>query len=105
MKDGDLKMIGIKTHYNKIAANINYVQSEAEQEVFCKKLHKVCVPQEKDCTACPYFAGLMGGYGHECQWEDAVPSIIEDVIIDWEDRYKELIRVSKLIDMGLIKKG
>ena len=98
-------MIEVIPHYNKIATHINYAQSEAEQEVFCKKLHKVCVPQEKDCTNCPYFGGLMGGYGHECHWEDAVPSIVENVIVEWRDRHKELIRVSQLIDKGYITKG
>lgn len=99
-------MIGVRTHYNKIADNINYVQSQAEQEVYCKRLHKVTVPQASDCTECPYFGGVMGGYGHECVWEDCYPSIDNGpVVIDWNDRNKELLRVSKLIDRGLLKKG
>ena len=99
-------MIGMRIHYNKIANNINYAQNQAEQEVYCKKLHKVTVPQSKDCTTCPYYGGVMGGYGHECAWEDCYPSSGGGIVtIEWADRHKELLRVSQLIDEGLLKRG
>ena len=98
-------MRAVRTHYNKIASHINDTDNQTEQEVYCKRLHKVTVPQKKDCDTCPYFVGVMGGYGHECTWEDCVPSIVKTIVIKWEDRNNEFMRVSKLIDEGLIKKG
>ena len=62
-------------------------------------------PSTEECKSCPYYGGFAGGYGHECYWEDVVPIEEDQVIVQWEDRYNELIRVSKLIDKGLITKG
>lgn len=78
------------------------------RSVFCKKFHKITEPLAEDCNDCPYFAGLMQGWGHECAWED----VMDDKYIDgdtldipWESRHSELRRVSRLIDKGIIRKG
>ena len=96
-------------HYNKIGHEINESLTEYpsnDREVYCKKLHTVKEPEEADCMGCPYFGGLMQGYGHECVWDDDVPTTFDtEQVVDWEDRNKEFLRVSKLIDKGVLKKG
>ena len=76
--------------------------------IFCKKNHKVMEPLADDCMSCPYYAGLMQGWGHECAWEDELNDEFVDgdtMDIPWDAREKELLRVSKLIDRGIIQKG
>lgn len=98
------------THYNLIQSHINTVlQDESPKtyrEVYCKKLHKVWEPDAIECETCPYFGGLMGGYGHECVWEDVVAFYDDDEkVVRYEDRNAEMLRVSQLIDNGVLKKG
>lgn len=101
-------MMAIKKipHINHISGHINFLDGNSKKfEVYCRRFHKVYAPSTEDCQSCPYYAGFAGGYGHECVWEDCVP--VEDTTVDiaWDDRYNELIRVSPLIDKGIIKKG
>ena len=96
-------------HYNRIQTHINDALendfSDSSRGVYCKKLHKVTAPDASDCSTCPYYGGLMGGWGHECVWTD-VPLFDGEIerLIPWVDRHKELVRVSKLIDNGVIDK-
>lgn len=75
--------------------------------IFCKKLHKITEPLVDDCSGCSYFAGLMGGYGHECAWED----VLDDKQINgyrtilWTERKEEMHRVLNLIADGILEKG
>lgn len=96
-------------HYNKIGHEINESLTNypsSDREVYCKRLHTVKEPETQDCVGCPYFGGLMQGYGHECVWEDDVPTTFDDEqVVDWADRNKEFLRVSRLIDKGVLKKG
>ena len=98
----------------KVVNHLNYIgypimapqlATQGDAEVFCKKRHAVIDPSIDDCKNCPYFGGVMQGYGHECIWEDIVPAEIEEVIVEHSDRQKEFMRVSKLIDQGYLKKG
>ena len=102
-------MRGTIPHYNFIGRHINDSlqdnRSQSDREVFCKKLHTVLEPEVKDCQGCPYFGGLMGGYGHECVWYDVYPSNLNSIMVEHKDRYKELKRVSDLIAAGELKKG
>lgn len=96
-------------HQNLIGHEINEsIQEEydsKDREIFCKKLHKITEPDEKDCDSCPYFAGFMMGHGHECVWEDVIDTDEDTKIIPHQDARKEMYRVSKLIDEGILKKG
>ena len=96
-------------HYNKIGHEINISLSgypSSDREVYCKKLHKVTEPLEKDCYNCPYFGGVMQGYGHECVWDDDVESTFDyEKLVKHDDRNKELARVSRLIEKGILKRG
>lgn len=96
-------------HNNFIGGNINDLlrnkAPESSYEVYCKKLHTIKVPTENDCTNCPYFSGLLQGYGHQCNWEDIVPVETTELDIQPSEKQKEFLRVSKLIDRGLLKKG
>ena len=97
-------------HQNMIDHEINHSleknsESSKGREVFCKKNHKVMEPLEKDCSNCPYFAGWMQGYGHECVWEDVIDASQDVKVIPQNQARQELYRVSKLIDQGIIKKG
>ena len=73
----------------------------------------------KDCASCPCMEGWMGGNGHECVWEDIIPDDPKDPEakmfdglksnwtirnIPWEQRTQEFLRVSKLIDQGILQK-
>lgn len=99
-------------HLNQIGHEINESLTNdypsSDREIFCKRLHKITEPMQKDCSTCPYFAGLMMGYGHECKWEDVVDEGDEgqfvEKLVPHQDVKKELYRVSKLIDQGIIKK-
>lgn len=97
-------------HYNRIQTHINDALEndfpEGSRGVYCKKLHKVTEPETSDCSNCEYYGGLMGGWGHECVWEDEQLREEEhERVIPWVNRHKELLRVSKLIDDGIIAKN
>lgn len=96
-------------HQNLIGHEINEsIQGEynsKDREIFCKKLHKITEPDAKECDSCPYFAGWMMGRGHECKWEDVIDADSDTRVIPHKDARKEMYRVSKLIDEGVIKKG
>lgn len=103
-------MIAEVRHYNKIGNEINISLNSdklsSDREVYCKKLHTIKEPDISDCTNCPYFGGLMQGYGHECVWNDEVVDEYDaEKVIQWKDRNKEFLRVSKLIDEGILTKG
>lgn len=95
-------------HLNYISQNINDSDNESalvhEREIYCRKLHSIVEPLKRDCESCPCFNGLLQGEGHECVWEDVLPADS----VEWEvypyDKQKELLRVSKLIDEGLLQK-
>lgn len=96
-------------HYNRIQTHINDALendfSESSRGIYCKKLHKITEPERSDCINCQYYGGLMGGWGHECVWEDEQLRDERERLIPWVDRHKELLRVSKLIDQGVISKN
>lgn len=96
-------------HQNMIGHEINQsIQDEhpvGDREIYCKRQHKIVEPDAKDCEKCPYFAGWMMGHGHECVWEDVTDTNQIVVTIPHQDARKELMRVSKLIDAGVLKKG
>ncbi len=91
-------------HHNLIGHEINesliyYKNDVFDREIYCRKKHMITEPKEKDCTYCPYYAGLELGHGHECLWEDVVD---EQYNIPHDERYKEYERVDKLIKQGII---
>ncbi len=91
-------------HHNYIGHEINesleyHADDVFDREVYCRKMHQVKEPLEKECMTCPYFAGVMQGHGHECGWEDCVEA---EYVVRHEDRYKEYERVDKLIKLGEI---
>lgn len=97
-------------HINFIGHEINQSiedgYPESDREVFCKKLHTIKEPDEADCMNCPYFGGMGQGTAHECVWEEPVDISSELVMyIEHKDRQKEMMRVSEMIDAGVIQKG
>lgn len=101
-------------HYNYIGHDINLSLDDypaSDREVYCKKLHKIYEPLWEDCKNCPHFGGWMQGQGHECVWDDVAPyktnnpQAILDYVVEHKDRHKEFMRVSKLIDEGVLQKG
>lgn len=104
--------VGLVYHRNWIEEEINesynnhpdVPEGYEGRKIFCKRRHAVIEPMETDCDDCPYLAGFMQGHGHECAWEDVI-NHGDTKDINWEDRDKELLRVSKLIDEKIIKKG
>lgn len=93
-------------HHNLIGHEINeslqfYADEIMDREIYCRKLHAIMEPKEKDCEYCPFFAGLEQGHGHECAWEDIEEQ--NDLVIPHEERYREYERVDKLIKQGILK--
>lgn len=97
-------------HVNLIGHEINESLKnklpQSDREIYCKKLHKITEPDDHDCRNCKYFAGTAMGHGIECKWKDVVDDPhIDEVIVPHKNRRTELVRVSKLIDRGILKKG
>ena len=92
-------------HHNYIGHEINesleyHADGVLDREVYCRKMHQVTEPTEKECLTCPHCAGWMQGHGHECAWEDYTET---EHTVQHEDRYREYERVDKLIKLGKIK--
>ena len=68
-------------HINLIGHEINQSiedgYPESDREIYCKRLHTIKEPDEKDCMNCPYFGGLGQGTAHECVWEEPVDISLE----------------------------
>ncbi len=95
-------------HMNAIGHEINESLANypaSDREIYCKRLHKITEPDAEVCDKCPYFAGWMQGHGHECKWEDVIDINRDEKFIPHDKVRDEFIRVSKLIDEGVIKKG
>ena len=95
-------------HLNYIGHEINesvrYKYPTSDREIYCRQLHTIKEPTVDDCGSCPYFAGFMMGYGHNCYWEDVVPIEVEQYPVPHDNRHDEFMRVSQLIDKGYIDK-
>jgi hypothetical protein len=72
-------------------------------KIFCKRLHNIVDGDEilSTCDTCPYLSGSLNGSGIECEWEDDFKSVFMSV----KDPTAEMLRVSKLIDNKVIRKG
>ena len=70
---------------------------------FLDKDNKILSLDNLKCEDCEYFYGSLQGQGVECFWEDfnETPAPIVSVF----NPQKEMLRVSKLIDKNVIKKG
>ena len=90
---------------HEINESLNLQFPPSDREVYCKRLHKITEPTNDDCSNCPYFAGFMMGYGHDCYWKDVSPVEDEEMVIAHDDIQKEFMRVSQLIDAGYVQKG
>lgn len=77
----------------------NYYDNDGK--IYCKKYHRVMEQNINKCSKCEYCFGSLQGDGVECLWED----VISQPIISISNPQSEYLRVSKLIDKGIIKKG
>lgn len=105
-----IEMDGIKVHpvihYNKIGHEINESvinYPDSDRTVYCRQQHSILPPELDRCMKCPLFYDSMGAYGVACKWDDNTPR--RTVLVKHEDRQKELLRVSKLMDEGILPKG
>ena len=93
-------------HLNWIGHEINDSLDnypDSDREVYCRKLNRVVIPMRRDCDSCPCFAGWMMGHGHECVWDDVPdPDGYGEFNVPHDDRFRELSRVSRLIDDGTL---
>lgn len=93
-------------HYNKIGHEINESINEYpnfDRTIYCRQLHTVATPELNRCLNCPLFYDSMGAFGIACRWDDAIKS--KSVVIPHDDCQKEFMRVSKLMDDGILQKG
>ena len=76
-------------------------------KVFCKKQNKIVdfdsLVKSGICSHCKYFYGSLQGDGVECIYEDSIPG--EQSFHSAYNPQQELLRISKLIDNKVIKKG
>ena len=70
-------------------------------KIYCKKAHTVMEQDIEMCSKCEYCIGSLQGQGVECVWEDNV----DLPIVSPESPEAEMLRVSLLIDSGVLKKG
>ena len=95
-------------HLNSIGHEINnsvrFNYPKSDREIYCKKYHKITEPTAKMCDNCPYFAGTMMGHGIECKWDDVIEEG-DEKLIPHNRVHDEFLRVSQLIDKGILKKG
>ena len=93
-------------HYNKIGHEINDSINEypnSDRTVYCRLQHAILPPELRRCMNCPLFHDSLGSFGVACKWNDTVPQ--RSVMVKHSDRYQELLRVSKLIDKGILQKN
>lgn len=93
---------GMVNHVNLITG----WEHPKQHEIFCKRDHKVKSVNLEDCEGCPYFvtAGQMDAI--TCQWEDTLAAgDYATKVIQRSDAQDELLRVSSMIDAGVLKKG
>ena len=89
----------------KLKEVVHYNYADTNGNVYCRKLHKIITisdeaTSEIDCTQCPLFFGSLQGQGVECVWDDATEYMVHGA----SRPTKELLRVSQLIDNGILKK-
>lgn len=92
-------------HYNKIGHEINESvinYPNSDRTVYCRLRHSILPPELRRCMNCPLFFDSMGAYGVACKWDDVIPQ--SNVLVKHEDRQKELLRVSQLINAGILPK-
>lgn len=93
---------GMVQHVNKVTG----WEHPKQYEIFCKREHKMKSVNLETCEKCPYFitAGQMDAI--VCQWEDTLAAgDYTTKVIHRMDAQDELLRVSQLIDAGVLKKG
>ena len=88
----------------KSVNHFNYMDGNGR--IFCKRQDKVrkVAPEYKGCDDCPYLFGSLQGMGVECMWEDIVPPPVPCGYFV-HDSKEESVRVSNLVDKGILKKG
>lgn len=93
---------GMVQHVNLVSG----WEQPKQHEIFCKKIHGLKSVDIKDCEKCPYFVGSGRSDAVVCKWEDTLANGGYDTKVIMRSEAKdELLRVSSLIDQGVIKKG
>ena len=88
-------------HVNKISGWDNAKQ----RELFCKREHKLVSASIDKCEKCPYFKSAGQGDVIICVWEDRPPAAGITRVIPHSEIRDEFLRVSALIDEGIVQKG
>lgn len=92
-------------HYNKIGHEINESvtdYSNSDRTIYCRQHHTILSPGLKRCANCPLFYDSMGAYGVACKWDDVNPRNM--IVVPHKNCQKEFLRVSQLMDEGLLKR-
>lgn len=96
------KQTGMVQHVNLVSG----WENPKQHEIFCKKAHRVLSVDPKNCEKCPYFVGNGQSDSIICRWEDTLTNgNYNTKVIMRSEAQDELLRVSSLIDQGVIKKG
>lgn len=85
-----------------IVNHMNYTDNNGN--CYCKLQNRVrkVAPDYEGCDQCPYLSGSLQGDGVECAWDDVdTPGGMLSV----NNPQKEALRVAKLIDKQVVKKG
>lgn len=92
-----------KNTANLKLGNVNHINYPNKRgEIYCRAVNKVIKMSSAKCETCPLLAGSAQGEGVECYYYDAIAkSDIEPLINAPEE---EQLRVSQLIDHGIVEK-
>lgn len=88
---------------NQNVERINHINyPDNNNKIYCRRLNRVITLDAEGkywetCNACPLFEGDYQGQGVECMWDDT-----ENSSGYCSDPVKEQLRVSKLIDDGVV---
>lgn len=80
-------------------------ENDKEAIIFCKKTGRLYRANVAICEKCPYFVGMGRMDCVICQWKDVPPRGSNTRLIYPQDAQSEAVRVARMVDDGIIKKG
>ena len=98
------RMINLRRMALRLEPVNHFNYTDAHGKIFCKRQGKVQKLSVNLCSDCLYLFGSLQGQGVECMWEDIVPPP-SPCGYYVHDPQEEFVRVSGLIDEGILKKG
>lgn len=94
--------LGMVQHTNLVSG----WEHPKEHEIYCKRDHRVKSVEISECEKCKYYRGAGHMDAITCEWEDTLAGgFYPSKTISMAKAQDELMRVSWMIDHGVLKKG